>query len=226
LRELQREKMSDHKTENSLSAVTNSMISRMVDRESQEKLAMIANLIGAMISQGMSHYYDAKNPISTCAKVYQSKVKFGSIRVYCDLVNQEQISLIKQLNENAKNYASDHELLEHYMLQSVYIYRKTYMFFKKHFPEHARKIASEADYWFLLLENEQDIFNALVNKELIETDAKPWDDVSKLIQENKTFKFNASCFAAMKDVPVTWKKFFIHLDLPITANKENNTMVK
>lgn len=167
--------------------------------------------IAFLIESALQHSYSYKSsPIENSIRVYQGKVKFGCVRVYCELVSPEKIELIKQLNDNSSFNGSDDALKKYYFLDAVAHYRETYLFFANNFSHLKQNIIIESDYPYLLHETPYAVYmNAPIGREKFLTEL----EFESLIQLQEKIQFSRSFFPEMMDVNVTWNELFVSLGM-------------
>lgn len=165
------------------------------------RLAYIAFLIGA----ALEHDPVSNEPVPNSIKVFQSKVKFHDIRVYCDLVSKEKVQLIQQLNTRKREFESD--LHKDCFLNAVCHYRNVYRFFMTEFPDLRGNIMNGADYIMLLHDTPLEIYNAICKA------AIPYKESEMVaaVERGEKVPFSGSFFAMLTDIDITWKEFFVAL---------------
>jgi len=178
---------------------------RMPSPEDARVLTNIAFFIGAGLEK--SEY--TQNPIENSIKVYQQKVKFGYIRVYCDLLCPEKLRAIQQLNDNSKIGNTLELIKKNYFLDACAHYRTIYRFFMQNFPNLRDRIANEADYSYLLADTAFEMYKHCP----VEWQTAPVTetDFMNMVSSNEKINFHMSRWPDMEEVPVTWKEMLVNL---------------
>lgn len=178
-------------------------------RDCSHEQSRILTNIAFFIGAGLEKVEYTQNPIETSIKVYQQKVKFGYIRVYCDLLCPEKLQAIYQLNDNSRIGTTPELIKKHYFLHACDHYRSTYRFFMENFPSLRNRIADEADYAYLLADTAFEMYKHCPAE--MKTVPVTEEDFMNMISSDEKINFHMSRWSHMHDVSVTWKELLISL---------------
>lgn len=118
----------------------------MIERDIGNDLDLIARWMGYAL-EGCIHGFNLRRRASSTIRVEQTKEKFGEIRIYCWLADEDLVR--EEWEKESPGLYVSEEFKRRCLKWDRYHYNHVYADAQHLFPQYARKIVSAADYRYL-----------------------------------------------------------------------------